>query len=141
MLNRMRDLAVQSVNASNDAEARGAANNEITELKGEIGRITQQTKFGSQALLDGSFGLTNSKTGANVAAATVTLTAGDTFSFTVAWFHTVQLMAPTSVPAAAAEYRAHATGTTARSHRSATRNQSPAAAALVTAANRLIRTA
>ena len=83
MLNRMRDLAVQSVNASNDAEARGAANNEITELKGEIGRIAQQTKFGSQALLDGSFGLTNSKTGANVAAATVTLTAGDTFSFTV----------------------------------------------------------
>ena len=83
MLNRMRDLAVQSVNASNDAEARTAANNEITELKGEIGRIATQTKFGSQALLDGSYGLTKSSTSANVAAATVTLTAGDTFSFTV----------------------------------------------------------
>ncbi len=83
MLNRMRDLAVQSVNASNDAEARTAANNEITELKGEIGRIASQTKFGSQALLDGSYGLTNSATAANVASATVTLTAGDTFSFTV----------------------------------------------------------
>ena len=83
MLNRMRDLAVQSVNASNDTEARGAANNEITELKGEIGRIAAQTKFGSQALLDGTFGLTASKTAATVAAATVTLTAGDTFSFTI----------------------------------------------------------
>jgi flagellin len=83
MLNRMRDLAVQSVNASNDLEARTAANNEITELKGEIGRIASQTKFGSQALLDGSYGLTKSSTSANVSAATVTLTAGDTFSFTV----------------------------------------------------------
>jgi len=83
MLNRMRDLAVQSVNASNDLEARTAANNEITELKGEIGRIASQTKFGSQALLDGSYGLTKSSTSANVAASTVTLTAGDTFSFTI----------------------------------------------------------
>ena len=83
LLNRMRDLAVQSVNASNDTEARTAANNEITELRGEIGRIATQTKFGSQALLDGTYGLTKSSTSANVAAATVTLTAGDTFSFTV----------------------------------------------------------
>lgn len=83
MLNRMRDLAVQSVNASNDTDARTAANNEITELKSEISRIATQTKFGSQPLLDGSYGLSPSTTSANVAAATVTLTAGDTFNFTV----------------------------------------------------------
>jgi flagellin len=83
MLNRMRDLAVQSVNASNDTDARTAANNEITELKSEISRIATQTKFGSQPLLDGSYGLSPSTSTANVAAATVTLTAGDTFSFTV----------------------------------------------------------
>ena len=83
MLNRMRDLAVQSVNASNDTDARTAANNEITELKSEISRIATQTKFGSQPLLDGSYGLSPSTSSANVAAATVTLTAGDTFSFTV----------------------------------------------------------
>jgi flagellin len=70
MLNRMRDLAVQSVNASNDSDARTAANNEITELKSEISRIADQTKFGSQKLLDGSFGRTpGSLTGTTDAAA------------------------------------------------------------------------
>ena len=84
MLNRMRDLAVQSVNASNDLEARTAANNEITELKGEIGRIASQTKFGSQALLDGSYGLTPASSSAAVATATHTVTAAtnDTFEIT-----------------------------------------------------------
>jgi flagellin len=56
MLNRMRDLAVQAVNASNDPDARTAANNEITELKAEITRIGTSTRFGEQNLLDGSFG-------------------------------------------------------------------------------------
>ena len=84
MLNRMRDLAVQSVNASNDLEARTAANNEITELKGEIGRIASQTKFGSQALLDGSYGLTPASSSAAVATANHTIATGtnDTFSVT-----------------------------------------------------------
>ena len=76
MLNRMRDLAVQSVNASNDLEARTAANNEITELKGEIGRIASQTKFGSQALLDGSYGLTPASSSAAVATANHTIATG-----------------------------------------------------------------
>lgn len=83
MLNRMRDLAVQSVNASNDSEARAAANNEITELKGEIGRIATQTKFGSQALLDGSYGLTPASSSAAVATASHTVTAGTNDTFTV----------------------------------------------------------
>ncbi|MHB1139833.1 MAG: flagellin N-terminal helical domain-containing protein [Microthrixaceae bacterium] len=83
MLNRMRDLAVQSVNASNDAEARGAANNEITELKGEISRIAQQTKFGSQALLDGSFGATPGTTAGAVAANSITVAAASTIDVTV----------------------------------------------------------
>src|SRR5690349_13752261 len=78
MLNRMRDLAVQSVNASNDAEARGAANNEITELKGEISRIAQQTKFGSQALLDGSFGATPGTTAGAVASNSIAVAASST---------------------------------------------------------------
>src|SRR5688572_10582347 len=55
MLTRMRDLAVQAVNGSNDDAARTAANNEITQLKAEITRIGSSTKFGSIALLDGNF--------------------------------------------------------------------------------------
>ena len=54
MLNRMRDLGVQAVNGSNDTAARTAANNEITQLKAEIGRIATNTKFGTLGLLNGS---------------------------------------------------------------------------------------
>jgi flagellin len=57
MLNRMRDLIVQSANtASNDSNARQAAQNEIVQLRAEIDRIGQTTSFGSQLLLNGSFG-------------------------------------------------------------------------------------
>jgi flagellin len=53
MLNRMRDLAVQSINGSNDSAARTAANNEITQLKAEITRVAGNTKFGTLSLLAG----------------------------------------------------------------------------------------
>jgi len=55
MLNRMRDLAVQSVNGSNDSAARTAANNEVTQLRNEINRVGANTKFGTLNLLNGSF--------------------------------------------------------------------------------------
>lgn len=83
MLDRMRTLANQSVNASNDNAARTAANNEITELKQEIGRIAQTTKFGTQNLLDGSFGATPSSATGTSATSSVTLAAADTFSLTI----------------------------------------------------------
>jgi flagellin len=57
MLNRVRDLIVQSANtASSDANARQAAQNEISQLRSEIDRIAGTTAFGSQKLLNGSFG-------------------------------------------------------------------------------------
>jgi flagellin len=57
MLGRMRDLIVQAANtASSDAAARTAAQNEIVALRSEIDRIAKTTTFGSQLLLDGSFG-------------------------------------------------------------------------------------
>lgn len=76
MLQRMRDLAVQSVNGSNDAAARTAADNEVTQLKNEVGRIATSTRFGSQKVLDGTFasGLTF-QVGAN---------AGDTITVSIA---------------------------------------------------------
>jgi len=55
MLNRMRDLAVQSINGSNDAASRTALNNEVTQLKSEIVRIGDTTRFGTQRVLDGTF--------------------------------------------------------------------------------------
>src|SRR5256712_14052187 len=64
-----------------------------------------------------------------------------TFSFTTDWFHTVNAVAATSAPATAARRRGSRAGTHARIQRSLTRNQHPAAIALVTPASRLIRIA
>ena len=64
-----------------------------------------------------------------------------TFSFTTDWFHTVNAVAEQIAPASAASRRGHVAGTHARIKRSPTRNQHPAATALVTAARRLIRIA
>ena len=46
MLQRMRTLAVQSVNGTNSSDERTALNDEVTQLKDEIDRIGDQTKFG-----------------------------------------------------------------------------------------------
>jgi flagellin len=53
ILQRMRDLAVQSANTgSQDSGATGAAQTEFTQLNSELDRISQTTKFGSQSLLN-----------------------------------------------------------------------------------------
>jgi flagellin len=56
ILQRMRDLAVQASNGgSQDSNAQGAANTEVSDLKTEIDRIAKTTQFGSQSLLAGSY--------------------------------------------------------------------------------------
>jgi flagellin len=55
ILQRMRELAVQSVNGTNNDSDRVALNDEVVQLKAEIERIATTTEFNSQKLLDGSF--------------------------------------------------------------------------------------
>jgi flagellin len=56
ILQRMRDLSVQAASGgSNDTEAQAASNTEFGELKKELDRISNTTKFGSQSLLNGSY--------------------------------------------------------------------------------------
>ena len=55
ILQRMRELAVQSVNGTNNELDRKALNDEVVQLKSEIERIATTTEFNSQKLLDGSF--------------------------------------------------------------------------------------
>ena len=61
ILQRMRDLALQSANGSNDANARAALQKEVGALQQELTRIAETTKFGGTSLLDGSFGTNSSK--------------------------------------------------------------------------------
>ncbi|MGM9512658.1 flagellin [Roseateles sp. DB2] len=51
MLQRMRELAVQSANGTNNTDDRTALNNEFSQLQSEITRLTNNTTFNGQATL------------------------------------------------------------------------------------------
>ena len=54
-LQRIRELAVQAANSTNKAGDRLTTQNEVDQLKNEIQRMTEQTAFNGNKLLDGSF--------------------------------------------------------------------------------------
>ena len=58
MLQRMRDLAVQSANGSNNQTSRNALDAEAQQLKAELNRIADSTNFNGVKLLDGNFNVT-----------------------------------------------------------------------------------
>ncbi|MGB9988708.1 flagellin N-terminal helical domain-containing protein [Massilia sp. SM-13] len=65
ILQRIRELAVQSSNATNSASDRQALQTEVTQLSSELNRIAQTTSFNGQALLDGTMGTANFQIGAD----------------------------------------------------------------------------
>jgi flagellin len=76
ILQRMRDLSLQSANGSNSAEDRAAMQKEITSLQEELTRISDTTAFGGQKLLNGNYGTQAFQVGAN-ANETISVTLGD----------------------------------------------------------------
>ncbi|EGQ7994120.1 flagellin [Vibrio vulnificus] len=56
ILQRMRDLSLQSANGSNSHAERTALQEEMTALNDELNRIAETTSFGGRKLLNGSFG-------------------------------------------------------------------------------------
>ena len=65
ILQRMRDLSLQSANGSNSADDRASMQKEISSLQKELTRIADTTAFGGQKLLDGSYGSQKFQVGAN----------------------------------------------------------------------------
>ncbi len=65
-LQRIRELAVQSANATNSSSDRQALDQEVQQRLAEIDRIALQTSFNGQKVLDGSFGNATFQIGANV---------------------------------------------------------------------------
>jgi flagellin len=55
MLQRMRELAVQSGNATNSKSDREALNAELVQLRSEVDRVAKTTSFNGSKLLDGGF--------------------------------------------------------------------------------------
>ena len=64
-LQRIRELAVQSRNATNSATDRAALNSEAQQLKSEVDRVASQTSFNGVKLIDGSFANQAFQVGAN----------------------------------------------------------------------------
>lgn len=65
-LQRIRELAVQSRNATNSTEDRAALQKEVVQLKEEIDRVASTTTFNGTKLLDGSFTEKSFQVGANL---------------------------------------------------------------------------
>lgn len=65
-LQRIRELAVQSSNATNSASDRAAMQAEVAQLLAEVDRVASQTNFNGVNLLDGSFSSQVFQVGANV---------------------------------------------------------------------------
>ncbi|HIF9336368.1 TPA: flagellin [Photobacterium damselae] len=65
IMERMRELALQSANGSNSDKDREAMQKEMGQLQEEMNRIADTTSFGGQNLLDGSFKTKDFQIGAN----------------------------------------------------------------------------
>ncbi|MET3697649.1 flagellin [Bacillus oleivorans] len=74
ILQRMRELSVQSANDTNTDADRAELQKEVAALRTEIGRISTDTEFNTQKLLDGSFSAKLIQIGANT---------GQTLSITI----------------------------------------------------------
>ncbi|CDZ78356.1 B-type flagellin [Legionella massiliensis] len=79
ILQRMRELALQSANSTNNSDDRQAIQQEITQLQAELNRNAQNTQFNGQRILDGSFSNASFQVGAN-ANQTITFSIGSIMS-------------------------------------------------------------
>jgi len=75
ILQRMRDLALQSANGSNSETDRAALQKEVVQLQDELTRIADTTAFGGQKILDGTFGTKDFQVGSQ-ANETIAVTLG-----------------------------------------------------------------
>jgi len=65
ILQRMRDLSLQSSNGSNSKAERVAIQEEVTALNDELNRIAETTSFGGNKLLNGTYGTQSFQIGAD----------------------------------------------------------------------------
>jgi flagellin len=121
ILQRMRDLSLQAANeGSQDTAAQAAANTEYQQLALELDDISNNTKFGSAPLLDGTYNK-SFQVGAN-AGETLSVAIGNMDSATLAVTGTLTSKANADL-ALAAVTTAIGTVSTARANLGATQNR------------------
>ncbi|WP_177420990.1 flagellin N-terminal helical domain-containing protein [endosymbiont of Lamellibrachia barhami] len=82
ILQRMRELAVQSANDSNSASDRSNMQKEVAQLSQELNRISSTTTFNGKNILDGTFTAAKFHVGAN-ADQTISVSIGNTSATTM----------------------------------------------------------
>ena len=82
LLQRIRELAVQSANDTNNDSDRASLQAEVAQLKTELDRISETTNFNGNKILDGTFLSKDVQVGANV---------GETISVSIAGAGTTDL--------------------------------------------------
>lgn len=65
ILQRMRELSVQSANSTNTTTDRKSIQDEVSQLQSELDRVALDTEFNGQRVLDGSFTNASFQVGAN----------------------------------------------------------------------------
>jgi flagellin len=84
ILQRMRELSVQSSNDTNTLDDRKEIQKEVEQLKSEINRISETTEFNTQKLLNGSLGVSGTSSAkANVDISSATGLATGAYTVTV----------------------------------------------------------
>ena len=104
MLQRMRELALQAANDTMNQQDRNNLNNEMDQLKTEIDRVVENTRFNDQVLLDGTQQGTTMQIGAK---------SGETMAFNIADMSTNSLGSTSSALTGAGSLSASAQGTAA----------------------------
>jgi len=79
ILQRMRELSIQSANDSNSSSDRGNLQKEVSQLQQELNRISSTTQFNGKQLLDGTFIAQKFQVGSN-ANETINITVGNASS-------------------------------------------------------------
>jgi flagellin len=96
-LQTMRDLAVQSLNATNSATDRADLNSQFQQLKKDIDSVATQTQFNGVNLLDGSFQGASFQVGANAGQTITVSSIGSSKSNAIGSYYTGALSATTGL--------------------------------------------
>src|SRR5471032_800000 len=75
-LQRIRELSVQSANATNSSSDRASLQLEVSQLQSEIDRVATQTQFNGINLLDGSFSAQDFQVGAGLLNQSISIAIG-----------------------------------------------------------------
>lgn len=101
ILQRMRELAVQSANDSNSTADRGNIQKEISQLQSELNRIASSTTFNGNKILDGTFASQKFQVGSN-ANETISVSIGNLSANSMGAYQTSSLANIGAAAAAAA---------------------------------------